>query len=260
VTEHTQRFTGRVEDYARYRPGYPPELLDLLRRECGLTKSAVVADVGSGTGILARLILENGNRVVMVEPNDEMRHVGERLLSGHGTFESVAGTAEATTLPESSADLITAGQAFHWFEPEIARKEFARVLRPDGRVVLVWNDRRKRGTPFLEAYERLLETYATDYAEVEQGREASLEEIRGFFAPNPVHTATFANRQVLDHDGLLGRLRSSSYVPAVGEAGHREMLHELERVFRDHQGGRVVMEYDTRVYYGLLSGPSLSGA
>jgi SAM-dependent methyltransferase len=255
MTDPTQRFTGRVEDYSRYRPGYPPELLDLLRRECGLTKNAVVADVGSGTGILARLILENGSRVVMVEPNDEMRHVGERLLLGQGRFDSVAGTAETTPLPESSVDLITAGQAFHWFDTEAARKEFARVLRPGGWVVLVWNDRRKRGTPFLEAYERLLKTYATDYAEVEHGRDGSLEKIRGFFAPNPVHTATFDNRQILDRDGLVGRLRSSSYVPAEGQRGYREMLDELERVFRAHEdGGQVFMEYDTRVYYGLLAG------
>jgi hypothetical protein len=128
-------------------------------------------------------------------------------------------------------------------------------------VVLLWNDRRKHGGPFLEAYERLLQEHATDYAQVEHGREGSLEEIRGFFAPNPVHTATFVNKQVLDHDGLLGRLRSSSYVPAEGEPGHREMLDELERVFRDHEGGgQVVMEYDTVVYYGLLSGTALSGA
>ena len=254
MTDSTQRFTGRVEDYARYRPAYPPELLDLLRRECGLTEDTVVADVGSGTGILARLFLENGNRVIAVEPNEEMRRAGESLLSGYGRFESVTGTAEATTLPQSSVDLITAGQAFHWFDPAPARKEFARVLRPGGRVVLVWNDRRKHGRPFLAAYEGLLETYATDYAEVERGRRNSLEEIRSFFAPNPVHTATFENRQVLDYDGLLGRLRSSSYVPAEGQAGHREMLEELERIFRDHEtGGRVTIEYDTRVYYGPLA-------
>ena len=254
MTDSTQRFTGRVEDYARYRPDYPPDLLDLLRRECGLTEDSVVADVGSGTGILARLFLDNGNRVITVEPNDEMRRAGESLLSGHGHFESVTGTAEATTLPRSSVDLITAGQAFHWFEPARARKEFARVLRPDGRVVLVWNDRRKHGAPFQEAYEELLETYATDYAEVEHGRKGSLENIRSFFAPNPVHTATFGNRQVLDYDGLLGRLRSSSYVPAEGQPGHREMLGELQRVFNGHrEGGRVSMEYDTRVYYGALT-------
>ena len=185
MTDSTQRFTGRVEDYARHRPAYPPELLELLRRECGLTKDTVVADVGSGTGILARLSLDNGNRVIAVEPNDEMRRAGELLLSGHGRFESVTGTAEATTLPQRSVDLITAGQAFHWFDPGAARKEFARVLKPGGKVVLVWNDRRKRGGPFLEAYEGLLETYANDYAEVEHGREGSLEEHRRLLRAEP---------------------------------------------------------------------------
>ena len=254
MTDSTQRFTGRVEDYARHRPAYPPELLELLRRECGLTKDTVVADVGSGTGILARLSLDNGNRVIAVEPNDEMRRAGELLLSGHGRFESVTGTAEATTLPQRSVDLITAGQAFHWFDPGAARKEFARVLKPGGKVVLVWNDRRKRGGPFLEAYEGLLETYANDYAEVEHGREGSLEEIDGFFAPSPVHTATFGNEQTLDYDGLKGRLRSSSYVPAEGQPGYREMLGELQGVFRDHQdSGLVTMQYDTRIYYGTLT-------
>lgn len=253
MTDSTQRFTGRVEDYARYRPAYPPELLDLLRRECGLTENTVVADVGSGTGILARLFGDNGNRVIAVEPNEEMRRAGERLLAGQGLFESVMGTAEATTLPQGSVDLITAGQAFHWFDPAPARVEFARVLRPGGSVVLVWNDRRKHGWPFPEAYEWLLETYAIDYAEVEHGRKGSLENIRRFFAPNPVRTATFDNRQVLDYDGLLGRLRSSSYVPAEGQPGHHEMLTRLEGIFRYHEnGGRVVMEYDTRVYYSSL--------
>lgn len=253
MTDSTQRFTGRVEDYARYRPAYPPELLDLLRRECGLTENTVVADVGSGTGILARLFMDNGNRVIAVEPNEEMRRAGERLLAGQGRFESVMGTAEATTLPQDSVDIFTAGQAFHWFDPAPARVEFARVLRPGGSVVLVWNDRRKHGWPFPEAYEWLLETYAIDYAEVEHGRKGSLENIRRFFAPNPVRTATFDNRQVLDYDGLLGRLRSSSYVPAEGQPGHHEMLTRLEGIFRDHEnGGRVVMEYDTRVYYSSL--------
>jgi SAM-dependent methyltransferase len=253
MTDSTRRFTGRVEDYARYRPGYPPELIDLLRRECGLTEDTVVADVGSGTGNLARLFLDNGNRVIAVEPNDEMRRAGERLLSGHGRLQSVGGTAEATTLPQGSVDLLTAGQAFHWFDPTPARREFVRVLRPGGRVVLVWNDRRKHGEPFHEAYEKLLQTYATDYAEVEHGRKGSPENIRGFFAPKPVHTATFENRQVLDYDGLLGRLRSSSYVPAEGQPGYHEMLEELVRIFRDHEnGGHVVLEYVTQAYYGSL--------
>ena len=254
MSDPTRRFTGRVEDYARYRPGYPSEILDLLRRECGLTEETVVADIGSGTGILARLFLDNGNRVIMVEPNDEMRHACDRLLSDYGRLESLAATAEATALPEGSIDLITAGQAFHWFDPVSTRAEFTRVLRPGGNVVLVWNARRKDGEPFLEDYEGLLQAHATDdHAEVEHGKRSSPETVRRFFAPKTVYTATFDNRQILDYDGLRGRLQSSSYVPAEGERGHREMLKELGRVFCRHEaGGRVSVEYETQVYYGTL--------
>jgi SAM-dependent methyltransferase len=253
VTDPTQRFTDRVEDYARHRPGYPPEILDLLRRECGLTERTVVADVGSGTGILARLFLDNGNRVIGVEPNDEMRHAGERLLVGHGRFESTKGTAEVTTLTTGSVDLITAGQSFHWFDPAPARREFSRVLTTGGTVVLVWNDRQKHGEPFQEAYEKLIRDHATDYNEVQHGRSGSPENIRGFFAPSPVRMATFVNEQVLDYEGLLGRLRSSSYVPAEGRPGYRGILAELKRVFGEHENeGRVVMRYETQAYYGRL--------
>ncbi len=254
MTDPTQRFAGRVDDYARYRPGYPPEVVELLRRDCGLTGNCVVADVGSGTGILARLLLDSVNRVIMVEPNDGMRHAAERLLSGCAGLESVAGTAEATNLPENSVDLISVGQAFHWFDPAAARVEFGRVLKKGGNVVLVWNARRKSGGPFLEAYERLLDAYATDYAEVDHEKRASPEQIHTFFAPNPIQAATFKNRQVLDLDGLRGRMLSSSYVPTKGQPGHREMLTELENVFGEHEKDSLVtITYDTRVYYGPLA-------
>lgn len=254
MTDPTQRFSGRVADYAWYRPRYPAEVLDLLRRECGLTEDAVIVDVGSGTGILSKLFLENGNRVFGVEPNDEMRLAGDRLLSRYGRFTSLAATAEATTLPDLSADFITAGQAFHWFDARRARAEFFRVLKPGGWTVLVWNTRRKTGTPFLEAYEELLNTFGTDYAEVEHGRWGGPEEIRAFFRPGSVQMASFDNRQVFDLDGLKGRLLSSSYVPAAGDLGHAEMLREIERIFMRHErSGVIVFEYDTEVYYGPLT-------
>jgi SAM-dependent methyltransferase len=146
LTDSTQRFSGRVENYARYRPGYPDEVLDLLRQRCGLTEDSEIADVGSGTGALARLFLENGNRVFGVEPNAEMRGAGERLLRRYGRFTSVAARAEDTTLTEGSVDLVTAGQAFHWFDPGPTRREFARILKSGGFVALIWNTRRKEGS------------------------------------------------------------------------------------------------------------------
>ncbi len=249
----TQRFSARVENYVRYRPGYPARVLDLLRGRYGLTRNSEVADIGSGTGTVARMFLENGNRVFGVEPNAEMRRAGERLLAGFPRFTSVATTAEKTTLLDRSVDFVAAGQAFHWFDPGLTRREFERILRPQGLVVLVWNARRKERTGFLETYERLLETHGTDYAEVSHGRRGSPEEVRDFFAPMPVEAWTFENAQRLDLAGLKGRVLSSSYVPAEGEAGCAEMLAELEDVFWRYQdGGTVTVRYDTRVYVGML--------
>jgi SAM-dependent methyltransferase len=130
--EPTERFSGRAEGYAKYRPGYPGEVLGLLEERCGFDRVWIVADVGSGTGNLARLFLENGNAVYGVEPNEEMRGAGERALASYERFVSLAGTAEATTLPDGSVDLVSAGQAFHWFDRERTREEFRRILKPGG--------------------------------------------------------------------------------------------------------------------------------
>jgi SAM-dependent methyltransferase len=252
MTDPTERFTKRVDHYVRYRPSYPRAVLDLLKTECGLTDASVVADVGSGTGILSELFLENGNRVIGIEPNTEMREAAERRLGGHPRFTSVAGTAEATTLDDASADFVTAGQAFHWFDPERARTEFARILKPEGWVVLVWNLRRKGATPFLAAYERLLEVYRTDRGEVEFWRRSD-EMADAFFGSGSFEKATFDNEQVLDLEGLKGRLLSISYVPAQGEPGSEDMSRNVEEIFRKHQtSGKVTVEYDTKVYYGRL--------
>jgi SAM-dependent methyltransferase len=243
-----------VEDYVRYRPGYPEELVRLLREECGLTSESVVADVGSGTGILSELFLRNGNRVLGVEPNREMREAGERLLAAYTGFTSVAGTAEATTLPDSSVDFVTAGQAFHWFDPDRAREEWVRILRPGGWAVIVWNDRRSEGTPFLEGYETLLLRYGTDYERVTH-RQFDDERLRAFFGQGACEERAFGNEQVFDFEGLRGRLLSSSYTPEPGHPNYEPMLEELRRIFEAHQeDGKVRVEYDTRVYYGQLKG------
>src|SRR5581483_9144642 len=160
VLNATQRFSSRVDNYIRYRPGYPAEILALLKRECALKKESVIADIGSGTGLLSRMFLENGNVVYGVEPNSEMRKAGERLLASYSQFHSIAGTAESTTLPVRRVDFVTAAQAAHWFDRKKARAEFIRILKPGGWLVLVWNER-CIDTPFLRDYEQLLLTYAT---------------------------------------------------------------------------------------------------
>lgn len=254
MTNPTGRFSTRVENYIRYRPSYPPALLDLLREECGLRAESVVADMGSGTGILSEMFLRNGNRVYAIEPNREMRQAAERLLGGHDRLTSIAASAEATTLDDESVDFIIAGQAFHWFERASARREFARILRPAGWAVLVWNDRLLDASPFLRAYENLLLAYGTDYEQVRHSQSADTETIRSFFAPDEFHARAFPNQQVFDYESLEGRLLSSSYTPEEGDARYSPMLAELRRIFELHnRGGKVIFEYQTLVYYGHLT-------
>jgi SAM-dependent methyltransferase len=252
VTNATSRFSSRVEDYVRYRPGYPREVIALLASECGLTPKSVVADVASGTGIFTQLLLENGNRVFGVEPNREMRAAGEQFLKAYGQFSSVAGSAEATTLPAQSVDMITAAQAAHWFDRAKARGEFVRILKPGGWLVLLWNERKTDRTAFLRDYERLLLAYGTDYQEVRHERTTA--EIADFFVPSAFQSRTFATTQECDYPALEGRLLSSSYTPQPGDSRYEPMLRELRAIFEAHQTERcVALEYDTRVFYGQLA-------
>jgi len=251
LSRSVERFSSRVENYTKYRPGYPHEIVGLLQDQCGLTKETVVADVGSGTGKLTEILLPNCNEVFAVEPNDQMRAAGERQLKGFPGFKSVAGRAEATTLSSASVDLITAGQAFHWFEPLGARQEFSRILKPLGWVALVWNGRLLQTTPFLKDYEALLLRFGTDYEKVRH--ENSESAITEFFSPSSFAVATFPNHQVFDYEGLKGRVFSSSYTPEPGNPNFEPMVHQLEQIFDKHQQqGQVVFDYDTRVYYGQL--------
>ncbi len=248
----TERFSSRVADYVRFRPGYPEEILALLRNECGLTSETVIADIAAGTGIFTRLLLENGNKVFGIEPNAKMRQAGEEYLRSYSRFTSLAGTAEATTLPSGAVDLVTAAQAAHWFDRQKARAEFVRILKPSGWTVLIWNERRTGSTPFLREYEQLLLEYGTDYQEVRHERTTA--EIAGFFAPSAFRSRVFEMLQTCDYAGLEGRLLSSSYIPPRGHAKFSPMLQDLRRLFDKYQKqGQVVLEYDTRVFYGQLA-------
>jgi ubiquinone/menaquinone biosynthesis C-methylase UbiE len=248
----TQRFSSRVSNYVRYRPGYPAAVIDLLSKECGLTPGTVIADVAFGTGIFTRMLLENGNRVFGVEPNAEMRKAGEEFLATYPDFTSVEGTAEATTLPDHSVDLVTAAQAAHWFDLRQARREFIRILKPGGWSVLLWNERRIDTTSFLREYEQLLLRYGTDYQNVRHERTTG--EIETFFAPAPFQVRAFDYQQQFDFSALEGRLLSSSYTPQSDDVAYEPMLKELRRIFDTHQvNDRVAFEYETQVYFGRLS-------
>jgi len=251
VRDPTTRFDDRVEDYVRYRPGYPARLIGLLERECGLGAGRDVADVGSGTGKLTELLLAAGARVFAVEPNAGMRAAAERRLGGSAGFVSLDGRAEATGLPDAAVDLVTAAQAFHWFDHAAARVEFRRILRPEARVALVWNERDEGASPFQGEYLDFLGRFSVDYAEVDHRHTASRDRIEAFFGPGAVRVAELPNHQDLDLDGLRGRYLSASYALPRGHPRFDEAMTALGRIFDAHQrDGRVRMAYRTRVYHG----------
>ena len=247
-----QRFSSRVADYVRYRPGYPSGLIDLLGERCGLRPEHKIADIGSGTGLLTKLFLANGNHVFGVEPNQEMRIASEEFLSEFPKFSSVAGSAEATTLPEASVDFVTVAQAFHWFEPVATRREFQRILKPTGWVAVIWNDRRISETVFGGAYEDLLVRYGTDYTRVRDAY-PEIQDMENFFGKGNFQHGELRNFQEFNFAGLAGRVRSSSYAPKEGDANFAPMMNALRDLFDANQKlGRVRMDYTTQIYTGQL--------
>jgi len=251
MLDPTKRFTGRSENYIRYRPGYPAKIIDLLRDRCGLTPKSVIADIGSGTGKLSELFLENGNPLFGIEPNQEMREAGERLLRHFPNFTSVIGIAEATTLSAQSVDFVVAAQAFHWFNHQRCREEFLRILKSQGWVAIIFNRRRGDSNALAAAYERLTDEFTTA-AETSHQRKISREVLEQFFQVPPAFEI-FDHEQDFDFEGLKGRLLSSSYAPQPGQSHHEEMLAALKQIFEQHQrDGRVIFKYQTEVCYGHL--------
>lgn len=249
MQDSTKRFSDRVENYAKYRPGYPDEMLAYLGTL--FRPGAIVADVGSGTGILTRRLLDQGYVVYAVEPNDPMRREAERALEAYPSFHSVNGRAEATGLDDHSIDMITCAQAFHWFDPDATRLEFRRVLRQRGVTALIWNERQENEiADFGREYNDLLVRMVPDHKQINH-RRIRAEEIDRFFTPGDVRLVTFQNHQLLDREGFRGRLLSSSYVPNVGQPGHEEIVEEADQIFLKHAAdGKVRLEYQTTVYLG----------
>ena len=246
----TRRFTARADNYARYRPTYPPAALDWLGEVAGLRAGRVVADAGSGTGILTTLLLARGATVYAVEPNAAMRAAAEAALAEQPGFISIDATAEATGLPDASVDLVTAGQAFHWFEAEAARAEFRRILRPGGGAALIWNGRDRSAGGFVADYEALLAEYATQYQRVRHG--SRMEKIVALFADG-FEMRVFDHARQLDFDAVLGGLLSGSYSPLPGDPRYEAMVAHLRAIFAAHQrDGQVIMSYRTQVYFGRL--------
>jgi SAM-dependent methyltransferase len=248
----TERFSARAGNYAKYRPSYPASLIDFMLEEFGLGPGSVVADVGSGTGILSRLLLERQVMVIGVEPNREMREEAEKALRDIAHFRSVDGTAEVTTLADASVDLVAAAQAFHWFDHGRAYCEFRRIAGPTGWAALIWNARKTAASAFMAEYEGIVGKYGSEFARC-GGELVSFERLQRIFGAG-LQEQTFGNFQDLDWGGMRGRLLSASYMPMEDSAGFEPMMKALRDAFERHQqNGQVRLEYETRLYFGRLS-------
>ncbi|MET0596019.1 MAG: class I SAM-dependent methyltransferase [Polyangiaceae bacterium] len=241
----TGRFTDRTDDYVKYRPSYPSAAIDAI--VAGLEGSAAgsairAADVGAGTGISARLLAARGLSVLALEPNRAMREAAEP--DPRITWRD--GTAEATGLDLSSVDLVIAAQAFHWFRAAEALREFARILRPGGRIALLWN-RRKNDDPFTAGYRAAILAVGAESAVERMEFDASV--VAGVKLFSPLRRLAFDFEQKLDRAGLMGRARSASYVPKTGPDADKvaARLDELYTRYADREG-LVTLMYTTEVY------------
>ncbi|MEJ0106797.1 MAG: class I SAM-dependent methyltransferase [Bacteroidota bacterium] len=245
----TKRFSNRVENYMRYRPSYPDDIVPFLETNLLLQKEQRIVDIGSGTGLFAEILLKKGYGVTCIEPNEEMRKAGEKKLSHYPGFISRQHKAEQTGLRNHTVDLITVAQAFHWMDAVTIRKEFARILKPGGHVVLAYN-LRLTNSPFLQEYDQLKKQFAIE-KNINDRR--SEENIKSFFHPHAMNIQSFPNIQWLDFDALKGQLLSASYIPLPGHTSYDTMISSLVQLFVAHnKNGFVKMEYETKLYWGGL--------
>ncbi len=251
MNDTVSRFSNRVENYVKYRPGYPTAMMEFFQSELGVGPASVVADIGSGTGLSSRPFVELGCRVYGIEPNAAMRDAADEFLKGFQNFVSVDGTSENTTLPDDSVDIALAAQAFHWFDPGPTGREFKRILRPGGYAALIWNERQLDTTAFLRDYEQLLLKYGRDYSKVRH-ENVSEEMLSGFFNAG-FERVSFPNEQVFDLAGIRGRLLSSSYMPDETDPVYDAMIDELALLFAKHaENDRIKVFYDTNIFYSRL--------
>jgi SAM-dependent methyltransferase len=249
----TERFSARVPYYHASRPRYPQAVIEVMTQEMRLTPTSIVADIGAGTGILSEMFLNHGNMVYAVEPNIDMREASKGYYAAYSNFIAVDGRAEATSLADHSVDFVIVGQAFHWFDQPKARVEFVRILKPGGYVVLIWNVRRNEASPFLGEYNDLVREFDTEKGGSPRVNESTGAEIGAFFAPEKHALHTTENVQVLDFEGLRGRLLSASYAPLPGHPQYETMIERLRGIFDEYQvSQRVEIAYRTEIYWGHL--------
>lgn len=252
ANDATSRFSNRVAHYVKYRPGYPPQVLDYLEKQCHLTPDSVIADIGSGTGIFTKLLLDRDYKVYAVDPNEAMRHEAEKQLKHYPNFHSVNGLADTTTLPAKSIDLIVCAQAFHWFNTPETKGEFKRILAPYGHAALIWNNRCTDADDFAIAYDLLLQQQSNDYERVNH-QNLGEADFANFYRDGKYKLVKFSNLQVFNCEQLTGRAFSSSYLPASDTEAGQALCIQLKHLFDQYQtNGTVMFQYDTEVYWGKV--------
>jgi len=240
-----------AELYAKYRPNYPSQVIDIIENTCRIPDGSVIADVGCATGSFSKSLLDNGYKVIGIERSDAMREKATSLLSAYPNFTCLAGRAEATELPDNSVDCVTAATSFHWFNLEGTKKEFKRILKSGGWCFLVWNYRMAEASEFMQAYENLLLRYGVNYKAV--STKTTEEEIYYFFHPSPVKTIAFPNKQLVNLEGFQGRIMATAYAPRAGHPKHEPMMEVAKEIFHHYEeDGYVEFFYNARCYYGQM--------
>ena len=248
--ETTEKFTGKSEIYAKYRPGYPAACIDYLLEAVGIEKGGTVADIGAGTGILTGQLLARGLRVYAVEPNGDMRAAAERAFGGKPGFIPVAAPAEDTGLEGGCTGLVTAAQAFHWFDREKFKKECARILKPGAGVALMWNSR-DPASGLVQENAEICRRFCPAFNGFSGDPQQDPSVFRAFFRDGKYECRTFRNDIMFDLDGFIGRNLSASYAPAAADAGCEPFVEALTQLFGKYaDGGRMLMPNMTRSYFG----------
>lgn len=247
MSDNTNRFTHRVDDYVKYRPSYSSELIGFLKEKLNINNKTQIADIGSGTGISAKLFLELGATVFGVEPNLKMRTAANIYLKEYSNFLNIDGSGEQTTLESKSIDIIVCAQAFHWFCNEAAKNEFERILKPNGHIVLIWNDRDENDA-FQADYEHIIQKYSTDYNEVAH-KHITDAIIQSFFENRTIEKHSYTYSQSFDFEGLIGRITSSSYMPNKSDANFEAMKNEVRELYqRYEENNQIQFRYTSRVF------------
>jgi SAM-dependent methyltransferase len=245
------RFSDRTKDYAAYRPSYPQNVILHLEEKKMLFPNCQIADIGAGTGLFSKLLLEKSYSVTCIEPNIEMAETGKAYLKSFNNVNWIIKGAEETGLQSQSLDTIACAQAFHWFDPILAKNEFKRILKPNGNLILIWNSRKSENDDFMHSYKEIAKRYGKEYSKIQESQSDD-EAITLFYGCKPTKVI-FDNSQKLSLEGLIGRSFSSSYMPSESSPERDLAKNDLRDLFNKfNEDGFVYFKYETRIYYGKM--------